>query len=408
MTTSRAPVAVLARHRDFLLLMGAVFCVGGGFGVQIPLFANFIYERFGVRTHEYGYLEALRETPGFLTAFFATLTMVLAAPRLAMASLLIMGTGIASYAAIVPLAGVLGDSPILALIVTSVFWSIGFHSWTPVNSTLALRLSPPEEKGRWLGWLRTTDAVGHLLLMGIALALIRLMEYEGMFLLAGGLICCGAFLIGLAENRPRVARSPTKRERRFLLDRRYRVYYLLEFLQGARKQMFLMFSVWLLVRGHGVQREMILTLMMVNQVLSLVTAPAMGRLVDRFGERSLLSLSYIALTGIFVGYASIQRTEALYGLYVLDNLTFVGGIALNTYLHKIAPPEDLRPTLTMGVTMNHIPSVLVPLIGGLLWERFGSAAIFLGATVFPLLSLLTAQWVRPSQGESLLVSEPAD
>lgn len=36
------------------------------------------------------------------------------------------------------------------------------------------------------------------------------------------------------------------------------------------------------------------------------------------------------------------------------NLIFFGGNALTTYLHKIAPPEDLKPTLSMGVTMNHI------------------------------------------------------
>jgi predicted MFS family arabinose efflux permease len=220
----------------------------------------------------------------------------------------------------------------------------------------------------------------------------------------------GGVLIGLTKEKPHAATSNGKKERRFLLHRRYTVYYLLIFLQGARKQLFLMFAVWLLVKGHGVHREMILTLMIINQVLALLTAPTMGRIVDRFGERSTLTVSYVALTAIMCGYAFIQQTSLLYGLYVLDSLLFVGGIALTTYLNKIAPKEDIRPTLTMGVTMNHIPSVLVPLVGGLLWEHVGATTVFLMGGAFALTSLIVTQWVRPeSQGlASSLATEPAD
>ena len=168
----RRPIfARVSEHRNFLLLAGAVFCVGGAFGVQIPLFANFIFERFGVRTHEYGYLEAFRETPGFLTVAVSALVMVVVAPRLSMVSLLVMGAGLAAYAWITDIASVLGGSAILALIVTSVFWSVGFHTWLPLQNTLALRYAPSDETGRWLGWLRTTSGVGHMVMMGVALVL---------------------------------------------------------------------------------------------------------------------------------------------------------------------------------------------------------------------------------------------
>jgi hypothetical protein len=140
--STRLRLGELAGHRNFLLLAGTVFCVGGAFGVQIPLFANFIFERFGMDTKGYGYLEALRETPGFLTVAVSALVMVLAAPRLGTISLLVMGAGLASYAWITGIASVLGGSAILALIATSVFWSIGFHTWIPLQNTLALRYAP--------------------------------------------------------------------------------------------------------------------------------------------------------------------------------------------------------------------------------------------------------------------------
>ncbi len=393
--STRLRLGELTGHHNFLLLAGAVFCVGGAFGVQIPLFANFIFERFGVKTNEYGYLEALRETPGFLVVGVSALVMVVAAPRLSMICLLVMGSGLAAYAWITDIASLMGGSAILALIVTSVFWSIGFHTWAPLQGTLALRYAPSDETGRWLGWLRTMSGIGHMTMIGVALLLIRVLEYEGMFIFAGALLVIGAVLVGLAgKGDHAVVDQP--RERRILFRKRYSVYYLLIFLQGARKQIFLMFAVWLLVRGHGAARETILALMLINQVLNLLLAPTMGKVVDRFGERPTLSVSYLLLALVFLGYAFVPNTNALYVLYVVDHLLFVGGIAMTTYLNRIAPREDIRPTLTMGVTLNHIPSVLVPLIGGIMWIKLGHTVVFVGGAAFAVMSLVVAQWVRPA------------
>ncbi len=388
------PTSRLGPYRNYALLAGSVFLVGGAFGVQQPLFANFIYELFQIRTNEYGYIEALRETPGFLTAFVSALLMLTAAHRIAAGALVVMGLGIASYAWVAPIAGLLGGSPIGALIATSVFWSVGFHTWSPIEPTLALQFSPTQEKGRWLGWLRTASGVGHLVMMGVALLIIRWLEYGGMFMLAGGLLVAAGLMVNSATQQGPVSPEPG-RQRRILFRRRYGLYYLLALLGGARRQIFMMFAVWLLVREHDVPRETILVLMLINQVVNLLIAPTCGRLVDRFGERITLAVSYTLLTAVFVGYALIDNTWLLCGLYVLDHVLFIGGIAQTTYLHKIASPEDLRPSLTMGVTMNHIPAVLVPLIGGMLWVRIGPTVVFLAGAGFAVCSLVASYWVTP-------------
>ena len=69
-----------------------------------------------------------------------------------------------------------------------------------------------------------------------------------------------------------------------------------------------------------------------------------------------------------------------------------------TYLNKIAPPQDLKPTLAMGVTMNHVAAVSVPLIGGLAWASFGYQIIFIGGAVFTLISLICTQWMKVGEG----------
>jgi predicted MFS family arabinose efflux permease len=97
---------------------------------------------------------------------------------------------------------------------------------------------------------------------------------------------------------------------------------------------------------------------------------------------------------VFLGYAFVESRQVLYILYCVDNLLFVGGIALTTYLNKIALPEDLKPTLSMGVTWNHVSSVAAPLIGGFAWHFFGYQVIFILGALLALVSLGVSQFIR--------------
>ena len=110
----------------------------------------------------------------------------------------------------------------------------------------------------------------------------------------------------------------------------------------------------------------------------------------------MLSISYVILALVFLGYGFIEHRPTLYVLYCVDNLVFFGGIALTTYLNRIAPPEDLKPSLSMGVTFNHISSVAAPLIGGFAWHYFGYQAIFFAGAFFAIVSLVFAQFLPKS------------
>lgn len=186
--------------------------------------------------------------------------------------------------------------------------------------------------------------------------------------------------------------------------RRYGVYYLLQFLQGCRKQMFITFAIFALVKVHGMPVTTTMVLVLINQILVTLTGPTVGRWVDRFGERRMLSWSYLGLIVVFTGYATVTHRPTLYVLYCVDNVIFFGGIALTTYLYKIAPAEDLKPTLSMGVTMNHAAAVAAPLVGGFVWYYFGYEVIFYAGAGLALLSLIACQWVRPEAHRSLTPS----
>jgi MFS family permease len=294
-----------------------------------------------------------------------------------------MGLGIAAYASV---------STVVGLIICSIIWSIGFHCWVPLSQSMALMYSPGEKKGRWLGQLRSVESFAWLVTIGIAILLYDYLGYNGLFVMAGIATFLGGCAIFFASRK-----RPSGVERSFVLKRRYGVYYALQFLQGWRKQMFITFAIFALVKVHGMPVQTTMVLVLINQFLVTLTGPTMGRLVDRFGERICLSWSYVGLAGVFLGYAFIESRPVLYTLYCIDNLLFVGGIALTTYINRIALPEDLKPTLSMGVTWNHVSSVLAPLIGGFAWYFIGYQVIFVLGAILALVSLGVAQLI-PDHG----------
>ncbi len=367
-------------NRSFALLALAMAAVGVFFGIQLTLFNNFIVERLAIEPHELGYMEALREVPGFLNFLFLALAVTFFPPVTAAFCLFVMGLGIAGYASV---------STVSGLIFFSVVWSIGFHCWVPLSQSMALLYSPDGKKGRWLGQLRSVESFAWLVTIGIAILLFDRIGYNGLFILAGAACVIGGCAIFFADRKKR-----SGRERAFVLKKRYAVYYALQFLQGWRKQMFITFAIFALVKVHGMPVQTTMILVLINQFLVTLTGPTMGRLVDRFGERTCLSWSYVGLAGVFLGYAFIQSRSVLYVLYCVDNLLFVGGIALTTYLNRIALPEDLKPTLSMGVTWNHVSSVAAPLIGGFAWHYFGYQVIFVMGALLALVSLGVSQLIR--------------
>ena len=370
-------------NRDFALLASAVFGVGIFFGVQLTLFNNFIVERLAIEAHELGWVESLREIPGFLNALFIALMIRLAPSLVAGLALAVMGIGLMAYAEV-------GSVPELAIY--SVVWSLGFHCWLPMESTLALRFSPPGGKGRWLGQLRGINSIAWLLTIGTCMLLLERIGYEGLYILAGAATILGGVALFFASR----GHSGID-EKGFVFKRRYGLYYLLQFFEGCRRQMFITFAIFALVKVHGMPVETTMVLVMINQVLITISAPVIGRLVDQRGERQMLSIGYFLVIFVFVGYGLIENRPVLYVLYCIDNLIFFGGIALTTYINKIALDEDLKPTLSMGVTMNHFAAVAAPLLGGFAWHYFGYRVIFFSGAFLALLSLIASQWVNPGK-----------
>ena len=84
--------------------------------------------------------------------------------------------------------------------------------------------------------------------------------------------------------------------------------------------------------------------------------------------------------------------------YVLDHLLFFAGSARSVYAGSVAPGRsDLSPTLSMGVTIDHVFSMTVPLAGGVLWKTLGYESVFVAAAVIAGVTAVVAAGIRAPQ-----------
>ena len=367
--------------RDFILLTIAVASVGAFFGVQLTLYNNFVVERLGIAASQLGFIEALRETPGLLNALLLAVLLRFSPPRTASLCLIVMGIGIMAYAEI---------NSILSLALFSVLWSVGFHCYVPLQQAMSISFSPPGEKGLWLGRLRSAESAAWLAAVAVCYLTKRLIDYDGLFVMAGVTTIIGGAALLFTSSKPHIDDSAPK----LLLRRRYGRFYVLNILQGCRKQIFITFAIFALVKIHSMPVETTIILVFINQVLVSLTAPWMGRMVDRHGERITLTISHILLVLVFCGYAVIKQRYILYTLFCLDSLLFVGSIALTTYANRITPSNELKATFSMGVTMNHLAAVLAPLVGGLAWQAYGYQWIFYSGAALAGVSIIVS-WGMP-------------
>jgi len=364
---------------DLGLVGIATFAMDAALYAYSAIFTNFFVNDLHFNARDLGLVESLREVPGFLTVVMAALTVRFHESRLAAFSLLAMGIGLAAIS---------GAHSFLFLVAAGMVWSIGFHLFSPLSNGLVLAATESGQEGRALGWIGGVGAAGTLAGMFMVFLLVGPLGLRYTFIPAGICALIGGVALLFTRDRKFVPRT------RIVFRKRYLIYYALSLLDGSRRQIFMTFAVFLLIKQYNLDVRQVTGLLIVNSVVTTVLTPFIGRMIDRYGERRLLALNYALLIGLFASYALVHNLPALCVLYCIDNAFFAFSLGINSYLGRIAPPEDLTPSLVMGSTANHVAAVGVPVMGGLLWASFGYQVTFLVGAATCLLSVLAALAIR--------------
>ncbi len=375
-------------RKDWAKFITLNFLFSFGFAVYASVFQNFFNDIIHGTPRGLGAMESIREIPGLLTAITAGTLVALAEARVAALGLGIAGIGIGAT-------GV--TSTYVPLVLVTVFWSVGFHLWAGMSNAITLTLAKGKEGGRHLGRINSVSAVATMTGLGLALLCAKVAPrfaitnetlYRWDFVLGGLCIFVAGLLCAtLSHHAAGATRAP------IIFRKEYRLFYLLTFLEGCRRQIFSIFASFVLIKVYHQPLDRMLLLQFVNNILISLTAPKMGKMVDKHGERNPLTLYAVGLILVFLGYAVSNSVAILCALFILDNVLFTFGVGFTTYLHRIVRPNELTPCLNMGVTMNHIAAVTVPIGGAWLWEHFQNYRIpfWIGVAVAGISLISTRQ-----------------
>ena len=380
------------RQSPQTMLLAMAFIMPLTFSVWNALLNNFVVENVGFSGREIGILHSLREVPGFLAFSAVFVLLILREQTFAILSLLTMSLALA----------VTGYFPsVVGLYVTTVTMSIGFHYFETIHQSLTLQILPHRDTAHFMGRALAVRAVASLLAFsGIWLLMGQLdISYKAMYLLAGSLGLALTMLIWVVFPH---FEQHTLQRKNIVLRKRYGLYYALQFMGGARRQIFMVFAAFMMVEKFGYSVEQISSLFIINYLFNLFFAPRIGRWIGRVGERRALMLEYAGLIGVFSCYAYVETAWLAAALYVIDHFFFSLAIAMNTYFQKIADPADIASSASVSFTINHIAAVVVPVMLGYIWLESPSA-VFLTGVVFAVISFALALMVprHPAPGREI-------
>ncbi|MGB3212600.1 MAG: MFS transporter [Desulforhopalus sp.] len=367
----------------YFYLLILTLCATGGLQAWRTLFDNFAVHVVGLDGNHIGIIQSLREVPGFLALFIVYALLFVREHRLAALSVLILGIGI----------GLTGLFPSLyGLIFTTLLMSFGFHYFETANQSLTLQYFPREIAPVVFGRLRSRASACNIVVGLFFLIGAPFLNFTSLYLLFGIIICLT--VLWLSTINPTNRNLPIQRKE-MVVRKSYWLFYLLTFLAGARRQVFIAFAVFLLVKKFDFSVQEIAGLFLLNNFVNYFLSPYIGKCIVKFGERNILSLEYGALILVFCGYALVNDKYIAGILYILDHIFFNFAIAIKTFFQKIADPQDIAPSMAVGFTINHIAAVVLPALGGLLW-LIDYRIPFFGGALFSLLSLIAVQFI-PSQ-----------
>lgn len=371
-------------------LAGASLFMGLYSGFYDPSFNNYLSQVHHLGEVARGGLEFPRELPGFLIVFIFTALLFLEDSRIALLSALMIGISLWGQGFLAP--------DMRSVVFWMLLWSTGAHLSMLMRSSLGLRLADKGSEGRMLGRMGAYESAGSMLGMLVIIYGVSQfhISFGTLFAIAGGCAVIAALMFLMIRPQP-VKRPP----RYLLIKKKYSLYYLLSMLFGARKQVFLTFAPWVLIKLFNSDVKVFAILGLVGTILSLVIRPLIGRAIDHWGEKIVIMSESMVLVLICLLYGMARHwfvpalaVGVIMACYIIDQLLMAVTIARTTYLNRIVDSaDDIAPTLSMGLTLDHAVSMTVPVLGGLLWAKYGYEWVFLAAGIIALINLAAALFI---------------
>ena len=373
----------------FSLLLSAI-----GFGLYKGVIDNYMAEVVKIQEFDRGVTEFFRELPGLMLIFILALFYKSTAERVYKIGMFIMVVGMTMQTFI---------SPVKWMVILAIFiYSTGEHMQLGMKNTLSLEYSREGKGGQALGYQNSIYQIGNLLGYVAVIVAFALVQSSNLFV-PTFVVAAVFMLVAMLVSLRLTGESKTdKTKSRFYFRKKFTKYYMLEVFYGARKQVFFTFGPYVLILFYGADAGTVSLLFAISAIACFVLAPMVGKIIDSVGYKSVMIADTLILVIVcfFYGYAhhlfSMQTAFIVCCVnYVLDSVISLASMASNVYVQDISDSRDeMRATISTGISVNHLITIFIALLGGWIWKVLGVETLFLISALLGLCNSAYAATIK--------------
>lgn len=371
------------------LLLSAI-----GFGLYKGVLDNYMAEVVRMNELDRGITEFFREVPGLLLVLILAIFYRSSAEKMYKIGMVIMSIGMIMQACI---------SPAKVLVILAIFiYSTGEHIQLGMKNTLSLEYSKEGHGGLALGYQNSIYQIGNLLgyiAVIAAFAVVASVQlFKPVFMVAATFM-----VLAMIVSFQLTGKSITdKTKSRFYFRKKFNKYYMLEVFYGARKQVFLTFGPYVLILFYGADAGVISLLFAISAIACFLLAPMVGKIIDRIGYKTVMIADTLILVIVcfFYGFAHHLFTmETAFIVccinYILDSVISLASMASNVYVQDISDSkEEMRATISTGISVNHLITIFIALLGGWIWNVLGIETLFIISAILGLCNSAYAATIK--------------
>lgn len=378
-------------YKVFLI---SLLVTGLGYGIYKGIIDNYMAEVVGMGEFDRGLVEFFREIPGLLLVFILAALYMMSAQKLYKLGAVIMLVGMGMLSVV---------SPTKILVTFAVcIYSLGEHIQLGMKNTLSLEYAKDDKGGQALGYqnafYQIGTMVGYVVIIIAFYFLAALKPYKPFFFIATAIMAIGAIFSFKVQGNSQTDKSKS----RFYFRKKYTKYYMLEVFYGARKQVFFTFGPYVLILFYGADASVISLLFAISAIAGYFFAPLVGKIIDKIGYKVVMVSDTLILVIVcfFYGFAHhIFPMKVAFVVccinYILDSIISLASMASNVYVQDISDnQEEVKATISTGISVNHLITVFIALFGGLIWQKLGIETLFIISAVLGLCNSAYAATIK--------------
>lgn len=386
--------AVYKKDSCYKVFLTSLIVTGLGYGIYKGIIDNYMAEIVGMGEFDRGLAEFFREIPGLLLIFILAALYTFSAQKLYKLGAIIMLVGMGMLSIISP-------TKILVTLAVCIY-SLGEHIQLGMKNTLSLEYANDNQSGQALGYQNALSqagtVLGYLVIIPIFAMAVADILYKPLFLVAAIIMAIGAvFAFKIKGNS-----ETDKAKSRFYFRKKYTKYYMLEVFYGARKQVFFTFGPYVLILFYGANASVISLLFAISAICCFFLAPRVGKLIDKLGYKVIMVSDTLILVIVcfFYGFAHHLFPKEIAFIiccinYILDSIISLASMASNVYVQDISDnQEEVRATISTGISVNHLITILIALFGGWIWQALGIETLFIVSAVLGLCNSAYAATIK--------------